>query len=185
MTKQFIDGVRKIESRILLVRGEKILIDADLADLYGVSTKRLNEQVTRNRDRFPADFVFRLTSAEKEKVVANCDHLGNLKYSPTMPRAFTEHGAIMAAMVLKSDLAVQMSVFVVRAFVRLRQVLMESETLRQRMEAVEKRLSTHDSDIRALVVAVRKLLGPSPVPPKRQIGFRIDDSLYSDRIFLS
>jgi hypothetical protein len=176
MTNQFVDSVRKIESRILLVRGEKILIDADLADLYGVSTKRLNEQVTRNRDRFPADFVFRLTSAEKEKVVANCDHLSNLKYSPTMPPAFTEHGAIMAAMVLKCDLAVQMSVFVVRAFVRLRQVLVESEPLRQRMEAVEKRLSTHDSDIRALVVAVRKLLGPSPVPSKRQIGCRIDDS---------
>ncbi|MFT5141546.1 MAG: hypothetical protein ACI80V_003345 [Rhodothermales bacterium] len=176
MTKRFADSVRKVESRILLIRGAKVLIDADLAELYGVSTKRLNEQVTRNSDRFPEDFVFRLTRREKEEVVANCDHLSNLKYSPAMPRAFTEHGAIMVASVLKSDVAVQMSVFVVRAFVRLRQVLMESETLGRRLEAVEKRLSTHYSEIRALVSAVRRLLGPSPVPLKRQIGFRIDHS---------
>ncbi len=88
---------RAIETRILLIRGEKVLIDADLAELYGVSTKRLNEQVKRNRNRFPDDFVFSLTQAEKDGVVANCDHLSNLRYSPTLPHAFTEHGAIMAA----------------------------------------------------------------------------------------
>jgi hypothetical protein len=85
------------------------MLDSDLAELYGVSTKRLNEQVKRNQDRFPADFMFKLTAKEKAEVVANCDHLGRLKFSPVLPRAFTEHGAIMAANVLNSSSAAQMS----------------------------------------------------------------------------
>ena len=92
--------VGKIENRILLIKGEKVIIDADLAEFYGVPTKRLNEQVKRNKDRFPDDFMFQLYSDEKAEVVANCDHLENLKYSRVLPYAFTEHGAIMAAGVL-------------------------------------------------------------------------------------
>src|SRR5208283_8076 len=118
-----------IEERILFIRGEKVIIDADLAELYGVPTKRLNEQVKRNIDRFPADFMFQLTIKEKEEVVANCDHLERLKYSPTLPYAFTEHGAIMAASVLNSPKAVEVSVFVVRAFVKLRQLAGEHREL--------------------------------------------------------
>jgi hypothetical protein len=86
-----------IERSILLIRGQRVMLDADLAGLYGVSTKRLNEQVRRNRDRFPGDFMFQLTANEKAEVVANCDHLAKLRFSPVLPNAFTEHGAIMAA----------------------------------------------------------------------------------------
>lgn len=103
-----------IARRILVIRGHNALIDADLASLYGVTTKRLNQQVNRNKKRFPPDFVFQLTRAERDEVVANCDHLARLKYSPTMPYAFTEHGALMAASVLNTALAVQVSLYVVR-----------------------------------------------------------------------
>ena len=96
-----------IERKILLIRGEKVMLDADLAALYGVTTKRLNEQVKRNRERFPNDFMFQLTEEEKAEVVANCDHLKRLKFSPALPYAFTEHDAIMLASVLNSPLAVQ------------------------------------------------------------------------------
>jgi hypothetical protein len=93
---QAIVPVERIESRILLVRGQKVMLDSDLAELYGVSTKRLNEQAKRNWDRFPTDFMFKLTAKEKAEVVANCDHLQKLKFSPGLPHAFTEHGAIPA-----------------------------------------------------------------------------------------
>jgi len=115
--------IERVQDRILLVRGQKVIIDADLAVLYGVNTKRLNEQVKRNRKRFPQDFVFQLSESEKDEVVANCDHLERLKYSPSTPYAFTEHGALMAATVLKTEQAVQVSVYVVRAFVQLRRLL--------------------------------------------------------------
>jgi hypothetical protein len=88
--------IGQIEQRILLIRGQRVMLDADMAELYGVSTKRLNEQVRRNRDRFPEDFMFRLTTNERAEVVANCDHLAKLKFSPVLPNAFTEHGMIMA-----------------------------------------------------------------------------------------
>ena len=94
-----------IETKILLIRGQKVMLDADLAELYGVETKRLNEQMRRNIERFPEDFMFRLSAKEKAEVVANCDHLAKLKYSPTLPYAFTEHGALMLGNVLKSDRA--------------------------------------------------------------------------------
>ncbi|RQO63580.1 hypothetical protein DBR47_03380 [Paucibacter sp. KBW04] len=112
----------RIEGRILILRGHKVMIDADLAALYGVPTRRLNEQVKRNRDRFPGDFMFQLDAAEKAEVVANCDHLSKLKFSKTLPYAFTEHGAIQAANVLASPQAVEMGIYVVRAFVRLREL---------------------------------------------------------------
>ena len=99
--------VDQIEPLILTIRGQKVLLDSDLADLYGVTTKRLNEQVRRNRKRFPADFMFRLTDDEKAEVVANCDHLSRLKFSPNLPHAFSERGAIMAANVLNSPRAVE------------------------------------------------------------------------------
>ena len=100
--------IGQIEQRILLIRGQKVMLNADLAELYGVTTKRLNEQVKRNRARFPKDFMFQLTAKEKSEVVANCDHLSKLKFSPALPYAFTEHGAIMAASVLNTLHAVQL-----------------------------------------------------------------------------
>ena len=100
--KESLTRVERIERLILVIRGQRIMLDADLARLYGVSTKRLNEQVKRNRERFPARFMFQLTAEEKAEVVANCDHLQKLKFSPVLPYAFTEHGAIMAATVLNT-----------------------------------------------------------------------------------
>ena len=105
-------NVGRIQQRILLIRGTKVVIDADLATFYGVTTRRLNEQVKRNASRFPGDFAFRLTIEEKTEVVAKCDHLASLKFSKTLPLAFSEHGALMAASVLNTSLAVEMSVFV-------------------------------------------------------------------------
>ena len=115
---------KPLETLILTIRNQKVLVDADLASIYGVPTKRLNEAVKRNADRFPDDFLFRLTPAEKEEVVADCDHLTRLTFSPPLPHAFTEHGALMAANVLNSPEAVKMSVYVVRAFIKQRELLM-------------------------------------------------------------
>jgi len=176
MTKEVNERVHLVESRILLIRGEKVIIDADLAELYGVTTKRLNEQVKRNRTRFPSDFAFRLNVDERNEVVANCDHLAALKFSPVMPTAFTEHGAIMAATILNSDRAVEMSVFVVRAFVQLRRAFLDTAALKARLEAIDQKLSEHDSEIATLVAAIRRLLSPTPVPKPRRIGFNVDDS---------
>jgi len=160
-----------IESLILIIRGQRVMLDADLAALYGVSTKRFNEQVKRNIDRFPEDFMFQLTQQEKAEVVANCDHLGRLKFSPVLPYAFTEHGAIMAANVLKSERAVKVSIQVVRAFVKLREMLATHKEMAGKLEELEKRLDSHDQDIRNLVVAIRQLMAP-PSKPRRQIGFK-------------
>ncbi len=165
-------AIRRIESRILLIRGEKVIVDADLAEFYGVTTKRLNEQVKRNRRRFPQDFVFRLTAAEKEEVVAKCDHLAKLRFSKALPYAFTEHGALMAASVLNSDRAVDVGVFVVRAFVRLREILAQHAELARKLAQLERKLADHDERILALVSAIRQLMSSSAVPEKRRIGFR-------------
>ena len=133
--------VGKIENRILLIRGEKVIIDADLAEFYGVPTKRLNEQVKRNKDRFPHDFMFQLSPDEKAEVVANCDHLENLKYSRALPYAFTEHGAIMAAGVLNTSRAIEVSVFIVRAFVKVRQMVAGHKDLQRKIAQIERRLT--------------------------------------------
>ncbi|MEE8057150.1 MAG: ORF6N domain-containing protein [Pseudomonadales bacterium] len=115
--------IELIAAKILFIRGQKVMIDTDLAELYGVPTKRLNEQVKRNPRRFPDDFMFQLTEAEKQEVVANCDHLNKLKFSKALPFAFTEHGAIQTTNVLNSPQAAELGVYVVRAFVRLRELL--------------------------------------------------------------
>ena len=163
--------VGSIQQRILLMRGVKVIIDADLAEFYGVSTRRLNEQVKRNRERFPEDFMFQISPHEKAEVVANCDHLKRLKYSKALPLAFTEHGAIMAAAVLNSPRAVDVSVFVVRAFVQLREVISGHRELARKIGELERKLSEHDSQILALVEAIKRLMDPKPLPRKRRIGF--------------
>jgi hypothetical protein len=159
--------LENIQSRIFLVRGHKVMIDADLANIYGVTTKRLNEQVKRNRDRFPEDFMFQLTKEEKDEVVANCDHLKKLKYSPVLPNAFTEHGAIMIATILNSPVAVQASVHVVRAFVKLRQILASNKELSKRFDELEKK---YDTQFKVVFDAIRQLMTP-PEPKRRKIGF--------------
>lgn len=161
----------KIEQRILMIRGEKVIIDADLAEFYGVPTKRLNEQVKRNKNRFPEDFMFQLNGDEKLEVVAKCDHLEKLKFSKVLPYAFTEHGAIMAASVLNSSQAAEVSIFIVRAFVKLRRAISEHKELTRKISQIERHLSGHDEQLIAIIKAIKQLIQPAPVPKKRRIGF--------------
>jgi hypothetical protein len=130
----------------------------------------LNEQVRRNRGRFPDDFVFQLTAVEKTEVVAKCDHLARLKFSKSLPLAFTEHGALMAGNVLSSPQAIEASVLVVRTFVQLRRMLATSSEVTGRLSAVEKHLIEHDAKIASIIELIRQLTNPT-IRPKRRIGF--------------
>lgn len=166
---------RAIAALILDLRGRKVMIDADLAATYGVETRALNQAVKRNRERFPGDFVFALSAAEKEKVITNCDHLAHLRFSKSMPMAFTEHGAIMAATVLNSPQAVTMSVYVVRAFVRMREQLLSNAAILRRLAEIDKTLLQHDAALRDVYHKLLPLLQPAPGPQKRRIGFIAGD----------
>jgi len=146
------------------------MLDADLAEVYGTTTKALNQAVKRNRERFPAEFMFQLTRREKDEVVTNCDHLRKLKYSPNFPFAFTEYGAVMLASVLNSPIAVQASIAVVRAFIRLREILATHKELARKLKELENRIEGHDEEITALFDAIRELM-ESPEKPSKQIGF--------------
>ena len=170
-----------IQSRILSLRSQRVMLDADLAQLYGVPTKALNQAVKRNAARFPHDFMFQLNSAEKTEVVTNCDHLQKLKFSKSMPFAFTEYGAVALANVLASPQAVEMGIYVVRAFVQLRQASAVHTDLAKRLTDLElttERLElSHDTfsrntrnQLREVFEAIRALTMP-PDPPKRPIGF--------------
>jgi ORF6N domain len=171
----------RIESRILVVRDQKVIIDADLALLYGVDTRTLNQAVKRNTERFPMDFMFALTPAEKSEVITSCDHLQKLKFSKSMPYAFTEHGAIQAANVLASSRAVEMGIYVVRAFVRLKAASATHADLAKRLDELEDKTEglviNHDTfsrntraQLKQVFDALRELMTP-PDPPKRPIGF--------------
>jgi hypothetical protein len=167
---------KPIESLILTIRGQKVILDADLADLYDTSTKVLNQAIKRNIDRFPEDFLFRLTEKEKTEVVTNCDHLARLRFSPKLPFAFTEHGAIMAATILNSPEAVAMSVFVVRAFLQMREQLAANAAILKRLAEIDRTLLEHDSALRAIWTKLQPLLAPPPEPPRRRIkGFNPRD----------
>ncbi len=164
--------IERIENRILLIGGRKVLLDADLATLYGVSTKRFNEQVRRNLKRFPPDFMFRLRAEQWRALRSQFATLeaGRGKHRKYLPLAFTEHGAIMAAAVLNSARAVEVSVYVVRAFVRLRELLASNNELARRLDQHEKKLGVHDRAIGGLVSAIRELMA-APEPQRRPIGF--------------
>ena len=159
------------------------MLDADLAWLYGVSTKRLNEQVKRNRNRFPSDFMFQLNSAESESLrsqfATSKTGRGGRRY---LPFAFTEHGAIMLAAVLNTPRAIEVSVFLVRAFVRLREILATHRSLANKLVELERRIETHDEAIRSLVSAIHQLMAVPERPPKK-IGFQLREkrATYSAR----
>ncbi len=174
--------VERVERTILVIRGRKVILDADLAELYTVTTKRLNEQVRRNRDRFPEDFIFQLTTEEKSEVVANCDHLSKLKFSKVLPYVFTEHGAIMAASVLNTPRAIAASIFVVRAFIKLREVMATQKELAGKLAELEKHVEDHDKKIQSVFEAIRQLRA-LPEQPKKKIGFEVKErrAVYSKR----
>lgn len=181
---EFVPALGDVEAVIRFVRGHKVILDADLARFYGVSTKRLNEQVKRNPDRFPEDFVFRLTREETEQVNRSQNATGSQRHRDPRfpPYAFTEHGALALAGVLKSDQAARVSVFIVRAFVRLRQLLAANQELAAKLNELDTRVGKHDRVIRDLVSAIRelmrgqvaikaKLARRSAPAPRRRIGF--------------
>lgn len=161
----------QIESRILFIRSHKVILDSDLAELYGVATKRLNEQVKRNKERFPSDFMFQLTAREtltlRSQIATSNRGRGGRRYQPY---AFTEHGAIMAASVLNSHRAIEVSVYVVRAFVKLREILRTHKELGQKLSQLEKRIEGHNEEIIALFEAIRLLMEP-PEKTSKRIGF--------------
>lgn len=174
---------REIESLILTIRGQRMILDRDLAALYGVPTFRFNEAVKRNRRRFPSDFAFQLTRQELKDLISqfaisSSRHGGVRK----LPWAFTEHGAVMAANILRSERAVQMSVFVVRAFVKMRAMLATPKDLARKLAALEKtlteRLDLHERVISDIIQQIMSLLNPpaAPEPPPKRIGFHIRES---------
>jgi hypothetical protein len=159
--------VELIEKKILLIRSQKVMLDADLAEMYGVETRVLNQAVKRNLDRFPPDFMFQLSREEKQEVITNCDHLSRLKFSKALPYAFSEHGALMIASVLNTQRAVEVSVFVVRAFVQLREMIASHKDLARKFAAMEKK---YDKQFRVVFDAIRQLMAEPPTK-KRPIGF--------------
>ena len=177
-SKQAVFPVERIERSILLIRGQKVILDADLARLYGVTTKRLNEQVRRNQKRFPNDFMFRLTKQEvtalRSQFATSNVGRGGRRY---FPYVFTEHGAIMAASVLNTQRAVDVSVYVVRAFVKMRRVFTDTHELARKLTTLERELKTrmdvHETAIVDILRRIMDLIDPpkAPEPPRRRIGF--------------
>ena len=169
---------KPLESLILTVRGHKVLLDADLADIYGVPTKVFNQAVKRNAERFPEDFCFQLTLEEAEAVQRSRSQIVTLKRGQNikyMPHAFTEHGAIMAATILNSPEAVAMSVFVVRAFMQMREQLAANAAILKRLAEIDRTLLEHDSALRTIWTKLQPLLAPSEPPRKRIKGFNPND----------
>lgn len=165
-------SVQFIERRIYLIRGHKVMIDVDLAELYGVSTKRLNEQVRRNQKRFPPDFMFQLTKAEAENLrsqfaTSRSPHGGRR----SLPYVFTEHGVAMLSSVLNSERAIEVNITIMRAFIKLRQMLESNEELNRKFTAVIRKLSTHDKYFEVVFKEINKL-SEHPDPPRKAIGFK-------------
>ena len=159
--------MERVENRILTIRGHRVMVDTDLAEVYGVPTRALNQAIKRNAERFPEDFAFRLTVKEKTELITNCDRFTRLKHSIVVPLVFTEHGAIMAASVLNSPRAVEASVYVVRAFVKMREVLASHKELVRRLDEMEGKV---DRQFKVVFDAIRALMEP-PTKQRRQIGY--------------
>lgn len=172
-----------LAGRIFTIRGQRVILDSDLARLYGVPTKRFNEAVRRNASRFPTDFAFRLSAREFDFLRSQFATLENVdspvdgaidrrgRHRKYLPWVFTEHGAVMAANVLRSPKAVQMSVYVVRAFVAQREALATNQSVLRRLAEIDKTLLEHDAALRALWGKLRPLLMPAPEKPGREMGF--------------
>ncbi len=164
-----------IASRILLIRDQKVMVDADIAELYGVTTKRLNEQVKRNINRFPSNFMFELTKEEKNQVVANCDHLEKLKFSPVLPKVFTEHGVMMVANVLTSERAIQVSIQIIEVFVKMREMLTDNLSLKLDIEEIKKKLSSQSKNIELVFNYLDELTEKKDnEEPRKKVGYKPD-----------
>ncbi len=162
-----------IEQMIFLIRGQRVMIDRDLAVLYGVETKHLNRQVKRNRERFPEEFMFRLTPEERNELVTNWHRFKTLKHSYSTPYAFTENGVAMLASVLNSERAVKISIHIIKTFVKLRRWVATSKDLARKLEELETRVGEHDEEIRLIFEALHELINPREPKekPRRRMGF--------------
>jgi hypothetical protein len=158
-------------SKIFIVRGKKVMVDTDLAELYAVPTKRLNEQVKRNIKRFPEDFMFQLNQQEKQGLLESHGHLNNLKYSANLPFVFTEHGAVMLASVLNSERAIAVNVQIVRIFTRMREMLLTQKDILLKFERLERKVADHGGDIKLIFKYLNELLNPKH-ESMRRIGFK-------------
>lgn len=162
-----------IAAKIFIIRGKRVMLDRDLAYLYGVATKRLNEQVKRNIKRFPKDFMFQLTEKEKDELVANCDRLNSMKHSTGFPYVFTEQGVAMLSSVLNSELAIMVNIQIMRAFVKIKEFLLMHKELTQKLEVLEQKYSQHDESIKAIFEVIKQLLEPvEKKEDKPKIGFK-------------
>ena len=173
MAKTAIVMERKVDSKIFVLRGQRVILDTDLAELYGVQARHLNQQVKRNAKRFPLAFRFQLSEQEfkilrSQNVISSEGH-GGTRYRPYV---FTEHGTIMAATVLNSKRAIEMSVFVVLAFVRMRRAIAGNRHILTKLAELERRLESHDADIQDLMEAIRELMSPDE-PSRSRIGFEV------------
>jgi hypothetical protein len=174
----------QLDALILTIRGQKVLLDADLASIYGVPTKRLNEQVKRNVDRFPEDFRFQISKEEAEAAFHSRSQTATLKRGQNikyLPYVFTEHGALMAANVLNSPEAVKMSVHVVRAFVKQRELMAGQAEILQKLAQMDSKLLRHDDALRVIWQELQPLLTAPPEPPKKELGFHVREGALSDR----
>jgi len=173
MTEHSLIPAERIEKAILLIRGQKVLLDRDLAELYEVQTKRLNEQVQRNRKRFPEDFMFQLSAEElrnwkSQFATSNSAAKMGLR---KLPYVFTEQGVAMLSSVLNSDRAIEVNIAIMRAFVRLREIMSTHKDLAQKLDELERKLGEHDEKFAIVFEAIRQLMDPPSVPAKPRIGF--------------
>ena len=159
-----------VKGKIYLIRGRKVMLDRDLAELYKVSTKVLNQAVKRNTKRFPPDFMFRLTDEEKNELVTNCDRFSTLKHSTVTPSVFTEQGVAMLSSVLSSERAIQVNIAIMRVFVKLREIISGYKELNAKLNELEQKIGKHDNEIKAIFDAIHQLMAVDD-KPKRKIGF--------------
>lgn len=161
-----------VEKRIFIIRGQKVMMDRDLSELYGVTTRNLKRQVRRNIHRFPEEFMFQLTETEWNELVPIWHQFKTRKHSYVQPFAFTEHGVAMLASVLNSERAVKISIIIIKTFVKLREVIATHKELAHKLGELERKFEKHDAEIQSIFEAIRQLMAPPPTPPKRRIGFK-------------
>ena len=178
--KPILIPVGRLDRMILLIRGQRVLLDRDLAKLYGVETRVLNQAVRRNRDRFPDDFMFELSRKEIRNISQFVICSGTIKHAPKV-LAFTEQGVAMLSSVLRSPRAVQVNIEIMRAFVRLRHALASNHELAEKLGELERRIASHDEKIQAIFDAIRELVDP-PEPPRKEMGFHAKEDEVPYRI---
>ncbi|PHX62367.1 MAG: DNA-binding protein [Flavobacteriales bacterium] len=162
-----------ISNKIYFIRNQKVMIDRDLAELFAIPTKRLNEQVKRNINRFTNHFMFQLTEFEKNELVANCDHLKNLKFSKSLPYAFSEHGILMLSNVLNSERAITFSIKIIEVFIEMREYLIQNLSLKNEIEEIRKKLNNHDKNIELVFNYLDELMEKQEnTEPRKKIGYK-------------